>query len=279
MSVIFSLNDLLKRYGLSRSTYYERLKHDTKPDKYESVKRLIMKKFESSKQTYGYRRMHFETVKADFPYCEETIRKIMGKLGIKVDIYSKHTSSYHSYKGTVGRIAPNIIIQDFSETKPFTVLHTDVTQVKLIDGKWGYISSIEDETSGEILSVAISNIPNKKLIRNTLMGLKNQLSTSVNPIIHSDQGWQYQMEEFRQQLKELGMTQSMSRKGNCHDNAPIESHFNLLKQECLNRYKIKDIKQLRHLVYEYIDWYNNERISLSKNGLTPVEYRNQAIVV
>lgn len=277
MSADFSLNDLLKKYGLSRSTYYERLKHDTKPDKYKSVKKFITKKFESSRQTYGYRRMHFETIKAGFPYCEETIRKLMGELGLKVDIYSKHTSIYHSYKGTVGRIAPNILNQDFSAIKPFTVLHTDVTQVKLADGKWGYISTIEDEASGEILSVAISNSPNKKLIRNTLIGLKTKLSASMNPIIHSDQGWQYQMKEFRQQLKELGMTQSMSRKGNCHDNAPIESHFSLLKRECLNRYKIRNIKQLRHLVNDYTDWYNNERISLNKNGLTPVEYRNQAM--
>ncbi|WP_363315378.1 IS3 family transposase [Companilactobacillus sp.] len=90
---------IFKRYGFSRSTYYERLKRDTMPDKYAS---LIIKKFESSRQTYGYRRMHFETVKAGFSYCEETIRKIMGELGLKVDIYSKHTSSYHSYKGKVG---------------------------------------------------------------------------------------------------------------------------------------------------------------------------------
>lgn len=129
------------------------------------------------------------------------------------------------------------------------------------------------------LSVAISNSPTKKLIRNTntLIGLKTKLSASMNPIIDSDQGWQYQMKEFRQQLKELGMTQSISRKENCHDNAPIESHFSFLKRECLNRYKIKNIKQLRHLVNDYTDWYNNERISLNKNGLTPVEYRNQAI--
>ncbi|WP_081106906.1 IS3 family transposase [Lentilactobacillus parabuchneri] len=91
-------------------------------------------------------------------------------------------------------------------------------------------------------------------------------------------GWQYQIPDYQRRLTHMNICQSMSRKGNCHDNAPIESFFNLMKRECLNRYQINDITALRKLVKQYIQWFNNERISRNKNGLTPVEYRNQAMV-
>lgn len=173
----------------------------------------------------------------------------MGELNIKVTIYSRHTSGYSSYKGNIGKKAPNILKQEFKETKPLKVLHTDVTQVRLQKGKWGYISAVLDQASGEILSHSVSSSPNELMIKDTL-----------------------------DKLKKMNIKQSMSRKGNCHDNAPIESFFNLLKRECLYRYNILDLDQLRQLVDEYINWYNNDRISLKRKGLSPVEYRKQSIV-
>lgn len=202
----------------------------------------------------------------------------MSAMGLKVSIYSKHTSKYSSYKGKVGKIAPNVLNQNFDAKQPLTVFHTDVTQIRLYNGNWGYISAITDEASKEVIAAIVSSSPNKVMIRDTLDKLESQLSTDSEPILHSDQGWQYQIPYYQMRLKKMGIKQSMSRKGNCHDNAPIEIFFNLLKRECLNRYKINDLAQLRKMVRNYVKWFNNERISMNKNGLTPVEYRNQAMV-
>ncbi|KRM78471.1 hypothetical protein FC84_GL000913 [Lapidilactobacillus dextrinicus DSM 20335] len=96
--------------------------------------------------------------------------------------------------------------------------------------------------------------------------------------IHSDQGWHYQTTDYQDKLKALNIVQSMSRKGNCLDNAPIESFFSLLKRKCLKRHKIHNLTELIHITHQYIDWFNNFRISLKTKGLTPVQYRNQTIV-
>lgn len=177
----------------------------------------------------------------------------MTKLKLKVVIFSKHTSGYCSYKGNLGKIAPNTLKQKFTETEPLKVLHTEVTQIRLRKDKWGYISAVLDQASGEILSYSISLSPNKLLILDTLEKLKQNIVPSLKPILHSDQGWHYQLKYYRDTLKTMGIEQSMSRKGNCHDNAPIESFFNLLKRECLYRYNIDDLTELKNLVAKYIN--------------------------
>jgi putative transposase len=274
----YDLKELLESLHLARATYYDRLKRDNKPDKYAEVKAFIKKCFYDSKETYGYRRVHDEADKVGLHYAEETIRRLMSDMGLKCVIYSKHTSKYHSYKGNVGLIAPNILKQKFEATQPLTVFHTDVTQVRLYNGEWGYISSITDEASREVIAAIVSSSPNKALIQASLDELENHLKDGIKPILHSDQGWQYQLPDYQQRLKDMNITQSMSRKGNCHDNAPIESFFSLMKRECLNRYQINTLEDLRKLVNGYVDWFNNVRISRNKNGLTPVEYREQAMI-
>jgi len=196
----------------------------------------------------------------------------MNEIGIRPNMYTRHTSNYRSYKGKVGKIAPNILNQNFNETQPLSVLHTDVTQVRLANQKWAYISAIIDEASRRVLAVKISPHPNKKLINATLNILKPKIPEDTFPILHSDQGWQYQINSYRNKLHKLHIIQSMSRKGNCHDNAPIESWFNLLKRECLYRHDLKNMSVLRRLVTHYVKWFNTERISLTHDGLTPVEY-------
>ncbi len=254
------------------------MKRAQKPDKYAKVKAFIKALYYGSDETYGYRRIHDEAINHGFNYAEETYRRLMSDMGLKVTVYSKHTSQYHSYKGEVGKTAPNLLKQKFDAKQPLTALHTDVTQVRLYNGQWGYISVITDEASREVLSAVVSGSPNKALIQATLDELQPRLTESSEPILHSDQGWQYQLPAYQKRLKSLGVIQSMSRKGNCHDNAPVESFFSLMKRECLNRYRINDLSGLKELVNRYVQWFNNVRISRNTNGLTPVEYRNQAMV-
>ena len=206
----------------------------------------------------------------------ETVRRLMSEMGLKVKVYSKR-SHYSSYHGRVGHVAPNILKQTFNEHCAYHVLHTDITQLKLTNHQFGYISAVIDEASNEVLAAQVSASPNQILIKKTLDELSTRLPKGSRPILHSDQGWHYQLPYYRKALAKAHLTQSMSRKGNCLDNAPIESFFNLLKRECLKRLKLSSIEQLRDIVQKYVHWFNYERISLNKNGLTPIEYRNQSV--
>lgn len=129
-----------------------------------------------------------------------------------------------------------------------------------------------------MIAAIVSASPNKVLIQASLDELEHHLKEGIKPTLHSDQGGQYQMVDYQQRLKALNITQSMSRKVSSHDNAPIESFFNLLKRECLNRYQINTLSDLRNLVNGYVDWFNNVRISRNKIGLPPVEYREQTLI-
>ncbi len=117
------------------------------------------------------------------------------------------------------------------------------------------------------------------MVDNMLEKALQILDTEDTPVLHSDQGWQYQMTGYQKKLKSHGLTQSMSRKGNCLDNAVVESFFGTLKSECFYLQVFRSIAELREAVNEYLHYYNNERISLKLKGLSPVEYRTQTLLV
>ncbi|MHC9531879.1 transposase [Dellaglioa sp. L3N] len=143
----------------------------------------------------------------------------------------------------------------------------------------GYISAVTDEVSHEVLALSMSEHPSKALIFDMLNQLKERsLPISLKPIIHSDQGCHYQWNDYQNELKTLNYVQSMSRKGNCLDNVPIESFFGLMKRECLKRQVIYDIEELIQVTNDYVEWFNNKRISCKLKGMTPIEYRNHALV-
>ncbi|MRT05941.1 IS3 family transposase [Ewingella americana] len=115
------------------------------------------------------------------------------------------------------------------------------------------------------------------LVENMLSDALKTLKPGDAPILHSDQGWQYQMARYQEALQAKNIKQSMSRKGNCLDNAVIENFFGLLKTECWHHKEYENTDHLRKTVEEYIHYYNNERIKLKLNGLSPVQYRTQAM--
>lgn len=277
LRVRYPLNSLLAYFEIPRSTFYHDLSRLDKPDRYANLKQDIIKWFKDSHETYGYRRIYLLAQQAGYPYCAETIRKIMHEMGLQSSIYNRHQRGYSSYHGHVGKVAPNRLNQHFDVTEPYRVLHTDVTQVKMTNGKFGYISAVLDEGSHEILAIQVSSRPDKKLILNTLNQLPDFNVSSTPVLLHSDQGWHYQLSYYRCELKKHHLVQSMSRKGNCHDNAPMESFFNLLKREWIKRKEIKDLNQLQQEVGEYIEWYNTKRISIKLNGMSPCEYRQKRL--
>ena len=186
-------------------------------------------------------------------------------------------SRYKSYKGEVGKIAPNILNRDFVAKAPFQKLTTDVTEFAVCDEKV-YLSPILDIYNNEIISYSISTSPNFNQTREMLNGLIHKLPANVQPILHSDQGWQYQMKEYQRILKENNIQQSMSRKGNCLDNSVMENFFGRLKIEMFYGEKFESVNTFIDKLKEYIYYYNNERIIL-KLKMSPVKYRTQNQII
>ena len=196
----------------------------------------------------------------------DTIRKLMRELDIQVSLYNRHRNGkYSSYHGTVGQVADNKLKQEFNEVWPYQVIHTDVTQVRLANHQWAYISVMIDEASQEILAFQINTRPSKDLIMRTLTELIDHLPDDAQPIIHSDQGWHYQLDYYTPKLVDHRFIQRMSRKGNCLDNAPIESFFHLFKTELLAGFPpCKDITELTELSQKYVQYFNNVRTIKNK---------------
>lgn len=282
----YKIGDLLSRINLAKATYHDERKRIANPDdKYCEVKKVIRRICEQGKVrgrlTYGYRRVQARLDQLGIHLAGATIRHLMSELGVQVEIYNHHRNGkYSSYHGRVGSVADNVLQQRFNAKDPYQVIHTDVTQVRLANQQWAYISAMTDEASKEVLAFQMSSHPNQELIMNTLNELLDHLPDDAQPIIHSDQGWHYQLKYYTKKLKDHHFIQSMSRKGNCHDNAPIESFFHLYKAELLQGLPpCNNITELRKLSLTYIDQFNNERISLKTKGMTPVGYRNHALAV
>ena len=186
-------------------------------------------------------------------------------------------SKYRSYKGEVDKIAPNIINRDFAANAPFQKLATDVTEFAVCNEKV-YLSPILDMYNNEIVSYSISTSPNFNQTREMLNELICKLPSNTTPILHSDQGWQYQMNEYQRLLKENNIMQSMSRKGNCLDNSVMENFFGRLKIEMFYGEKFESVNSFIDKLKEYIYYYNNERIML-KLKMSPVKYRAQNQII
>ena len=181
-------------------------------------------------------------------------------------------SKYKSYKGEVGKVAPNVLKRDFSASKPFEKVTTDITEFAVCNEKL-YLSLVMDLYNREIISYSISKSPNFWQTREMLKGLFEKLPQEATPIFHSDQGWQYQMKEYQRLLASRNITQSMSRKGNCLDNGAMENFFGRLKVEMFYGETFASTDEFIRCLEDYISYCNNERISLKLKGMSPVGYR------
>lgn len=182
---------------------------------------------------------------------------------------------YKSYKGTIGKVAPNIINRDFHADLPNQKWTTDVTEFKLF-GKKLYLSPILDMYNSEIVSYNISAKPSLSMVMDMLDKAFDKIPDNTSIVFHSDQGWQYQHNLYQRRLKEKGIIQSMSRKSNCLDNSIMENFFGLLKSELLYLKKFTSIEHFKEELEKYIYWYNNKRIKL-KLKMSPIEFKNKNI--
>ena len=249
------------------SFYYHYLANKT--DKYQEVKLQIKAIYHKHKGRYGYRRITDELRKLGTLINHKTVLKLMRNLGLKSLI---RTKKYTSYKGEQGRIAPNVLQRAFKADKPNQKWVTDITEFKVKDKKL-YLSPVMDLYNQEIISYELSERP---VFNQVIQMLKKAFKTTKDTkdlIFHSDQGWQYQMKQYQVLLKKKGIVQSMSRKGNCLDNAIIENFFGILKSEMFYIQKFNSIEDLKNEIKQYINYYNNERIKSNLNKMSPIQYR------
>lgn len=256
---------------MSRSTWYHNINALKRPDKYAKIKSKIKEIYDYHKGRYGYRRITLMLRKQGTHINHKTVQRLMVEQSLHALIRVK---KYCSWKGSVGKVAPNILKRNFKAQKVNEKWVTDVTEFAL-NGEKLYLSPVLDLFNGEVISYTMSDRPVMKMINSMLDMVFLKLTPQDKPVLHSDQGWQYQMLGYQEQLKAHGVVQSMSRKGNCFDNAVVESFFGTLKSECFYLHQFKSINELRKAIDEYIDYYNNERISLKLKGLSPVEFRTQ----
>ena len=265
----FDLEVLLNQTNMARSSFYYHQKQSDLPDKYKEIKELIKSIYHQHKGRYGYRRITDELQNRAIIINHKTVLRLMKTLGLKSVIRVK---KYKSYTGENGKIAPNILQRKFRAEAPNQKWATDITEFN-VSGTKLYLSPIIDLFNQEIISYELTERP---IFNQVVMMLKKafkKIPDNTKLILHSDQGWQYQMRRYQYLLEEKGIIQSMSRKGNCLDNAIIENFFGILKSELFYLKKYKSIDQLKKEINEYIIYYNNDRIKSNLNKMSPIKYR------
>ena len=246
-----------------------------KEDKYASVKEEITTIYHENRGRYGYRRITAELRKRKFSVNHKTVQRLMKELGLVCRVRMK---KYRSYKGEVGKIAPNLLNRDFRAEKPNQKWVTDVTEFSLFGEKL-YLSPILDLCSRDLVSYTISDRPVLNMVTTMLEKAFEKIPDGTGLILHSDQGWQYQHKQYQRMLCKKGVQQSMSRKGNCLDNAVMENFFGLLKSELLYLQEFGSMEHFKQELIAYLDYYNNHRIKAKLKGLPPALHRQQALSV
>lgn len=268
-----TLPTLLEVTGMARSTFYYHLKQLKFPDKYKQEKNEILSIYHDHKGRYGYRRITVEMHNRGYSINHKTVLRLMNECGVKCQVRLK---KYRSYKGEVGAVVPDLLKRNFMAERPNQKWVTDLTEFSLF-GKKLYLSPIMDLYNREIISYNIAEHPTFYQTMKMLEDAIKDLPDTPELILHSDQGWQYQMKRYQYRLREKGISQSMSRKGNCLDNAVMENFFGLLKSELLYLQKFESVDHFRKELEEYINYYNNKRIKTALNNMSPVQYRIHAI--
>jgi putative transposase len=259
---------LVKLADIPRSTYYDLVKRMNHPNPDADLKAEIKAIYEEHEGRYGYRRIRDELANRGQKVNHKKVKRIMKELGLKCLVRMK---KYKSYRGTVGKVAPNILERNFTTTAPNEKWVTDITEFKLFGGKL-YLSPVLDLFNGEIITYTIGSRPTNSLVLDMLEKAMERLPVDHQLLMHSDQGWHYQMKQYRHALESRGIVQSMSRKGNCYDKAVMENFFGIMKSEFLYIKEFESVEHFKIELQKYIHYYNTKRIK-AKFKMSPVQYR------
>ena len=261
---------------MAKSTYYFELnKIDAVAEKNGELLAEIQTIFHVNKGRYGVRRIYQELRRRGYVVNHKRVQRLMHINGL---FGKRPKQKYHSYHGNVGKVADNIINRDFTADRPLQKWSTDVSQFTFSWGKC-FFSPILDMSTNEIISYDLSLSPNLEQIQRMLNRAFKKFPDVNGLVLHSDQGWQYQHAFYQRSLKERGIIQSMSRKGNCYDNCIIETFFARMKNEMFYGFEkeYSTFKKFQTAVEEYIDYYNNKRIQEKTKWMSPVQYRETSM--
>lgn len=272
----YKLRELLAIAELKRSTYYEIVKKENK-DKYKEIKEKILEIYNENNNIYGYRRIRQELIKAGYKISKKLTLKLMKELKIQ-GIRSKSKSKYNSYKGEEGTVVENLLNRDFETNNINEKWVTDISEFK-INGIKLYLSPLIDLYNDEIISYELTKSPTIEVVKKMVEKGLERVKEGCKPILHSDQGCQYRSASYQKYLKNNNIQPSMSRKGNCWDNAKAENFFSIIKNEFYYVQRFKDEKDFRKKLEKYIQYYNEKRIKKKLNWMSPIEFRNKAPLV
>ena len=260
--------------------YWQKRFDRENPD--EALEREILDIRKENKD-FGYRRIHGElTSNRNIRVNKKKVQRIVQKLGLQVTSFTHKSRKYSSYKGKVGKVAPNRINRRFNTHIPHQKITTDTTEFKYyhVDEKGKmtikklYLDPFMDMCNSEIISYGISEHPSAENIMKALNeAIEITKDCPYRRTFHSDQGWAYQMKAYVRALKENKIFQSMSRKGNCHDNSVMENFFGIMKQEMYYGKVYYSFEELKQAIEKYIKYYNEKRIKQKLGWLSPVNYR------
>jgi len=239
-----------------------------RPDPDAELKTEIQEIYDDHEGRYGYRRIRDELANRGQKVNHKKVQRIMKELGLKCVVRMK---KYKSYKGKVGKVAPNHLNRDFKADAPNEKWVTDITEFKLFGEKL-YLSPVLDLFNGEIITYTIGSRPTYSLVAEMLDRAIEHLPEKHKLLMHSDQGWHYQMEKYREVLASKNIKQSMSRKGNCYDNSVMENFFGIMKSEFLYLKEFQSVEHFKVELEKYIEYYNTKRIK-AKLKMSPVQYR------
>jgi putative transposase len=270
----YPVSDLCKVFGVSRSGYYAFLKRK-ELDRDREDKALVRQVYEHYNGVYGYRQLQLFLLQDHGVWMNhKKVLRLMQVLGIRSRIRREYRCNYAS--STEGRVAKNLLKRNFKAEAPNQKWVTDITQYR-VGESWLYLSAIKDLFNNEIIAYKMSRRNDNELVLQTFGQAWTQQKDVTGLIVHSDQGFQYTSHAYHDMLPKVGARMSMSRRGNCYDNASMESFFSHLKTEGLYPYDIRNIDDAQRRIEEYITFYNQSRPQRKLNKLPPVEYRKQLI--
>ena len=257
-------------FGISRAAYYKWVKRCVALDKDTEHMALVRDVWLKSRKTYGYRRVTISLQQQGHSINHKTVLRLMQRMNIrsvarKRKPYKKMSQLdiYHRYD--------NILDRDFSATAPNQKWVTDISYIRTRQG-WAYLSTIQDLFDGFIVAHQLGKENSICLVKDTLKQAMQKEKVTDGLILHSDQGHQYTSNPYFVLTTAYHIQQSMSRRGNCWDNAPMESFFGHFKEEALRQYPTPTFQEAQEIVDEYIAFYNYERIQL-KTRQTPFQTR------
>lgn len=274
LKAAYSLTTLREIAHLPRSTWYDHQQRMNQPDRHADLKAAIQAIFTEAHGRYGHRRIHTKLLVDGWRVAKKTVLKLMRQLGLVCQV--RRRKRYRSYRGKVGKVAPNLLNRNFTATAPNQKWVTDITEFAVGDRKV-YLSPVMDLFDRQIIAWSVGVSPSLNLTLTALQDALATLPSGAAPIVHSDQGMQYQHLSWQRMLADAGASPSMSRKGNCLDNAVMESFFGHLKEEMFHHTRFSRVNIFVDALHDYIGWYNTERISTRLKGMSPVQYRTHTL--